>query len=309
MPNIRNYLKRSMTFLVAVLFGAAILMSVQSQRAQAAFNVNFTNYWIGQITPGTGHIGVDIWWPAGGGNIYNPCHISSDMFYGACVLANAAQTSYYKVMNYGLSGNNFPYGIFIDNQNTNTCTSAPWCTNPGASSFNHGWGRLISDGSLEIYPHVLGAYNPSNNTVGGVRISSDFYHFANGGRYSRDIGNVTLPSLGQAGVGRLNGFATYNGSPVANDRVLLEIFQRESSRGTSTGHPMYGFSVVRNNGDAYYNTGALPSGSYKIYITDTQTGRKIILDGVNVFSQHERIDFRLEQRCFGFSSNICTDPA
>ena len=121
-----------------------------------------------------------------------------------------------------------------------------------------------------------------------------------------DIGNIALPQIGEAGVGRLNGFVTNNGSSVSNNRVLFEIFQRDASRTTSSGYPMKGFSVVRNNNDGYYNTGALPNGSYIIYVTDTQTGRKILLDGINVYHLHERIDFRLEQSCFGISGPVCT---
>lgn len=303
----KKHSKLTSLFLVVLLsFSTALL--VRYQTAKAAFNVAFTNFWVADVSPGTGHIGVDIWWP-GGGSEYNPCHHSNDIFYGSCVLSNNNTTSYYKVMSYTPSGTDFPYGIFIDNQNPNFCKTSNWCTNKPANSFTHGWGNLISDGSLEIYPHVLGSYNPSANTVGGVRVKSDFFLFANGGRYSKSIGRITLPELGQSGVGRMNGFSTHNGTRVGNNRVQLDIFQRESTRRTSTGHEMYGFSSIRNNADGYYNTGALPSGTYKIYITDTQTGRKIILDGVNIFSQHERLDFKLEQRCFGFNGIPCIDPA
>lgn len=278
-------------------------------RANAAFNVNFTNFWIGKVTPGTGHIGVDIWWPGGNGD-YNPCQHSEDIFYGACVLSNSGRSSYYKVMSYTPSGTDFPYGIFIDNQNNNYCKTSSWCTNKSANSFNHGWGRLISDGSIEIYPHdANGNYNPSGYDVGGVRVASDFFLFANGGRYSKDIGNITLPQIGQPNVGRLNGFATINSVNAANNRLLLEVFQESATRKTSTGHPMTGFTVVRNNSDGYFNSGAVPSGSYKMYITDTLTGRKIILQGVNIFQLHERLDFKLEQRCFGYPSLNCIDPA
>jgi hypothetical protein len=298
-----------MLTLVLSLAVAGLMVSLKApSKSYAAYDVNFTNFWVGNVTPGSGHIGVDIWWPSNGSE-YNPCHHSSDIYYGACALANNATASYYKVMNYSPSGNDFPYGIFVDNQNTNTCKTSSWCTNKLATSFNHGWGRIITDGSIEIYPHISGSYNPSSNTVGGVRIQSDFFLFANGGRYSKNIGDIILPELGKPGVGKMNGFVTNNGSPVANNRVLFEIFQRDSSMRTSTGIPMNGFSSVKNNGDAYYNTGALPSGSYKIYITDTQTGHKIILEGVNIFSQYERLDFKLEQRCFGFTSIPCTDPA
>jgi len=291
---------------ILLLAGAAI---VWSNRAEAAYNVTFSNLWVGTITPGSGHVGVDIWWP-GGSSDYNPCQHSNDAYYGACILSNTAQTSYYKVMNYTPTSSDFPYGIFVDSQNQNYCKTSSWCTNKTATSFTHGWMKLITDASIEVYPYDSnGQYNPSNNTVGGVRIQSDFPLFANGGRYSNNIGNVALPQIGQANVGKLNGFATYNGTKVAANRLLVEAFQRSATRKTSTGFPMTGFTTVSSNSDGYFNTGALPSGSYKIYITDTQTGHKVILDGVNIISQYERLDFKLEQRCFGYPNTFCTDPA
>jgi len=299
---------RSASLIVAALI-CALVPLLQPPQAMAV-DVNFANVRIGKVTPGSGHIGVDIWWPSGGSN-YLPCQHSNDPYYGACVLSNAAPTSYYKVGNYTSSSSNFPYGIFVDNQNQNYCTSASWCTNKTAPSFNHGWARLISDASLEVYPYDnLNQYNPSGNTIGGVRIQvTGFPLIANGGRYSNNVGDVPLPQLGQANVGRLNGFVTNNGSTAANNRAYFEIFQRDSTRTTSSGYPMAGFTLVHNNSDGYYNTGALPSGSYRIYVTDTQNNHKIILDGINVFSQYERLDFKLEKPCFGFPSSGCTDPA
>ncbi len=296
--------------IIALLIAVSSLILIKQQSAKAAYDANFANFWVGRVTPGSGHIGVDLWWP-GGGSEYNPCHHSNDAYYDACVLSNAAQTSYYKVMSYTPSGTDFPYGIFLDNQNADFCTTAPWCRTAGnTGTVRHGWVTLISDGSLEVYPHVSGgSYNPSANTVGGVRITASFFHFANGGRYSPDIGNIALPQLGEANVGKLNGFATYNGVKAANNRMLIEAFQRDESRFTSTGYIMRGFTSVRNNNDGYFNTGALPSGKYLMFITDTSTGRKIILDNVNIFSTYERLDFKLEQSCFGYPQIQCTDPA
>ncbi len=291
---------------------ALVLLSASAlipNKVNAGYESDWVNMWISQVTPGSGHIGVDMWWPRD----YLPCHHSDDIYYDACTLSNAAQTSYYKVHNYTPSSNDFPYGIFIDNQNRDACTTASWCRDVGGGDMiNHGWARLITDAALEFYPHVSGSYNPAANTIGGVRVHvQGFPHFANGGRYSNPLGTVTLPQLGQPNVGRLNGFATYNGVKASNNRVLLEIFQESSTSSTSTGFPMTGFTTVRNNNDGYYNTGALPSGTYLMFITDTgpNPDRKIILRGVNIFSEHERLDFRLEQQCFGYPALNCTDPA
>lgn len=291
------------------LFIATLLLvfSVLPNKASAGYESDWVNLWVGKVTPGDGHVGVDIWWPQD----YLPCQHSSDIYYDACVLSNDAQTSYYKVQNYTSSSNDFPYGIFIDNRNIDTCTTAGWCHDAGGGDLiNHGWARLITDASLEIYPHVSGSYNPSANTVGGVRVHvQGFPTFANGGRYSYPIGDIHLPQLGQSGVGKLNGFITNGGSSVSNNRVLFEVFQEQSTMSTTLGFPMTGFTTVRNNSDRYFNTGALPSGTYKIYITDTSTNHKIILKGVHIYSSYERIDFDISQPCFGHSGPDCTDPA
>lgn len=277
---------------------------------QAAYDVGFSDIWIGRVTPGYGYIGVDTWWPKSGGGIYNPCQNSADAFYGACILSNAGQTSYYKVQHYSPGSSDFPYGIFVDNQNQNYCTSASWCQNKNATTVNHGWGRLVTDASLEIYPiYAAGQYNAAASSVGGVRVQTDFPNFANGGRYSKNIGDIALPVLGQTNVGKLNGFVTYKGAPVSNNRFLFEAFQEQSTYNSSTGFPLTGFAVTRNDSSGYYNLGAVPSGTYKIYITDTQTNHKIILSNVSIRSTYERLDFQLEQGCFGHISPNCTDPA
>jgi len=294
----------------AVLLSTALLIAAGWPQSASAADVNFTNLWVGNVSPGSGHIGVDMWWPNGGSS-YLPCHNSNDIYYGACILSNADTVSYYKVMHYAPSGTDFPFGVFVDNQNSNHCTSASWCKNKSATTINHGWARLISDISLEIYPYDSdGQYNPSGNTIGGLRIEANsFPNFSNGGRYSNNVGDISLPQLGQTNVGKLNGFVTENGVKVGKNRVSFDVFQRDRTRTSSTGYPLAGFTLVKNNSDGYYNTGPVPSGSYRIYITDTQTNHKIILDGVNIFHSHERLDFKLEQRCFGYPNLNCTDPA
>jgi len=298
-----------LSFMLGLIAAFLLIAGIKPMTAHAAYNVSFANFWIGKVTPGSGHIGVDIWWNNGSGD-YLPCQNSHDAFYDACALSNAAQSSYYKVMNYTPTTSDFPYGVFIDNQDPDVCTSSSWCGDPGGGdTINHGWARIINSGSLEIYPHIAGSYNPSANTVGGVRLVDGFFNFANGGRYSDNIGDIALPQIGEANVGKLNGFVTSGGSSVANNRVLFEAFQEQSTRSSSTGYPLTGFTTVRNNSDGYYSTGAVPSGTYKIYITDTQSGHKIILNDIGVNSQYERLDFRIDQNCFGYPGPNCQDPA
>jgi hypothetical protein len=305
--------KRFIKLSALTLLCLALVVGVtlwKPKTAKAAYDVGFSNMWVGKVTPGYGYIGVDIWWPNSSGGAYNPCQNSSDPYYGACILSNSAQTSYYKVQHFSPSGTDFPYGIFIDNQNQNYCTSSSWCQNKNAGTIYHGWSRLITNASIEIYPiYANGQYDASHSTTGGVRIQTDFPSFANGGRYSNNIGDIALPQIGQPNVGKLNGFVTYKGAPVSNNRFLFEAFQEQSTSSTSTGFPMTGFSTTTNGNNGYYNLGALPAGTYKIYITDLPTKHKIILSNVSIRTTYERLDFQLDQGCFGHPGSSCVDPA
>lgn len=270
---------------------------------------NFANINIGQIRPGNGHVGVDIWWIRSNSVTYVPCHHADDIYYGACIMSDIDKISYYKVMQYSPEGNNFPYGVFIDNNNENYCKSQVWCSSQNSSSIQHNWANLVTGGALEIYPYdAAKQYNPYNNNVGGVRVIIDgFPYMANGGKYSIPIGDIHLPKIGERNVGRLNGFITVNGHAVDAGRVNLEIFQNGASRTSSMGYPLSGISFIANIVGGYYNTGALPSGSYKIYITDRVSNRKVILDGVIITYTYERLDFELNQRCFGQANFNCDD--
>ncbi len=165
-----------------------------SATAAPATNVSFSNIWVGNISPGSGHAGVDIWWNGSNSSPYNPCHHSSDAYYGACIMSDSGPVSYYKIVHFAPGGNDIPFGLFIDNQDPNYCRTAPWCTNPTAQNLNHGWANLVTGAALEIYPYnAAGQYDPYTNNTGGVRVQvNDFPTFANGGRYSAQVGNIAL---------------------------------------------------------------------------------------------------------------------
>jgi hypothetical protein len=277
-------------------------------------DVGFSNIQVGKITPGSGHVGVDIWYVRDKSfndksGIYNPCHDNTNPYYGACQLSKNGPISYYKVLRFRPDGSNFPYGIFIDNKNDNRCTTdQPWC-NKQATSFEHNWGKMVTGGSLEIYPHAPGTVDsiPSSNIAGGVRIYFDsFPTKANGGRYTVDIGDIKLPQLGEPDVGKMNGFITDNGKKITEGRVTFDYFQNGGDRRTSTGYIVSGFSTSSSNADGYYTSGPVPNGSsYKLYVTDNNTGKKIIIDGLEIKGTDRRIDFDLSKECFGFKSIPC----
>lgn len=219
-------------------------------------------------------------------------------------MSKSGPISYYKVHRFKPEGTNFPYGIFIDNKNDNRCllTDKSWCK-PKDKSYNHDWGKQVTGAALEIYPHAPGTqeFKPAQNSVGGVRIYVDgFPVYANGGRYSADIGNVRLPKFGEPDVGKMNGYVYEKGTKVAKGRVTFDFFQNGGTRKTSTGYTVSGFASSSNGDTAYYTSGAVPNGSYKLYITDEKTRKKIIIDGLGIEGTGRRIDFDVAKKCFGY---------
>lgn len=301
----------------AVLGGAYLAYSGFALVPRA--DVRFSNIQVGKITPGSGHVGVDIWYKRNAlfqdkSGIYNPCHDKDNESYSGCQLSKNGPISYYKVLRFSPEGTNFPYGIFIDNSNDNRCTTGrSWCS--AAKTLNHDWGRLVTGGSLEIYPHLPGTtdFKPAKGKVGGVRIYVDgFPIYANGGRYSVDIGDIKLPQFGDPDVGKMNGLVFENGKRVKESRVSFDFYQNGGDRKTSTGYGVSGFSASNNNKNGYYTSGAIPNGSYKLYVTDNETGQKIILDGLEVEGLNRRMDFELTEECFGWAKLGCvvdTHPA
>lgn len=262
--------------------------------------VNFANIPLEAVIAGPGgyHAGIDI--SLGG---YVPGHHADDPYYGANVMASVGPLSYYRVVGPG----DHPFGVFINNQDTNDCTRctqgepcAAWCDDRCTEAFEHGWANRVTSASVEVYPKDAG--------YGGVRIAvGGFGHFANGGAYSASAGVVRLPRAGEPGVSKLNGFvwATAGGAPVGDGRVTVDIFHFGPERLTSTGLPMHGFGSTHTNGDGYYRFDALFYGRHKTYVTDNVTGRKKVV-WIDLGSPDVRLDFVLDHPCFGMAT--CEDP-
>jgi hypothetical protein len=311
LDKVRNLSGKSKFLLFIITFAALGAGYFAYKSFAATPSVNFSNIWVGKITPGRGHVGVDIWYATWREKTYNPCHHKENKSYGACAMSKDGPVSYYKVFGFNPEGTGFPHGIFIDNKGSNLCKSAAaWC-DASLTDIQHNWGRRVTGGAIEIYPYGPdGTYNPYKQDVGGVRVFVEgFPNLANGGRYSKQVGDIALPRMGDPGIGRLNGFVTENGKVVREDkRANFDFFQEGSSLKTSTGYPVHGFSSLPSNQDGYYSSGALPVGNYKLYVTDRKTSRKIVLY-LQINSPHERLDFKLDQPCFGYPGPKCEDPA
>ncbi|MBY0315888.1 MAG: hypothetical protein K2Q26_10235 [Bdellovibrionales bacterium] len=257
-------------FNVSAFVSTASLNSEDSPQGSQYANVVF-----GGLTEGSGHIGVDIAWDKGD-SLYNPCHHSDDIYYGACIMSSVGPVSYYKVLIFSNGSNNFPSGIFIDSENNNYCSGQSWCKTSGPV-VPHNWQNLLSYVALEIYPYgSSGGYDPRTNSHGGLRVSvNSFPQRSGSGKHSVDLGKIALPQMGHPQVGKLNGFVRSQGQAVAAERMNIDAFQTGlSTYLSSTGYPFYGFSSSPTNQDGYYTTGPVPQGTYKTYLTDNRTGKK-----------------------------------
>ncbi|MCA9581660.1 MAG: hypothetical protein KC416_07675, partial [Myxococcales bacterium] len=199
-------------------------------------------------------------------------------------------------------------GIFIDNRNPNQCRMcekglpcSSWCDDWCTKEFDHKWANKVTKAALEIYPH--------DDDYGGVRlVVSDFSHASNGGVYSEAVGTITLPKAGASGVAKLNGFVwkTRGGAAVGNDEFNIDFFHFGPAKKTSAGVDTLGFGSTHTNGDGYYLFRAVYYGNHKTYLTDKKSGKKKVV-WVNLASPDVRLDFYLDEPCFGYAGG-CEDP-
>lgn len=274
-----------------------------------------------------GHIGVDMWMnqsDLNNGKDYSPClNPQGEPDIGACALPGG----YYKVLHYcSPKSNDFPFGVFIDNNNNGVQSN---------------WGNKISGVALEIYPYsdnVNASWNSFCNLKGGYDlqpccgqtiygglrlVANNFNNNANGGSFSANIGLVTVPQNGDPGVGIVNGFICHSGAnrppscPNRNnapDHTVnftwfgqVPVYNR-----SSTGYPVYSFNSWPNqststgspsSGSGYYTSGPLLFGMTKTYITNMQTGQNWLCS-FNIDSYGSRVDFNLDDASLGHP-DIC----
>lgn len=294
-------LKGSLPLVSAVLLFIAIVIS----SAPRAYADDTTNYpwirpdnWLSQVISspsgagGFGHITVDIELDKPG-QAYNPCHNTSDTFAMAC----GNNGGFYKVVRYNPNGNDFPYGIFIDNSN---------------NGINHFWARRVGTVYLEVYPYSVFVTPPLDgyrldpgacNCIvhGGFEVIINDWK----GGYSANIGKLQVTSLVESDVGRLNGFIKRNGSTVKQGDVNIDWFgQDPNTTRSSTGYPVRSFTSWPTNNDGYYTSGPVLKGNYHIYVLDkgpNQQGpqHKVECFGIAINSVNDRMDLELTQQHFG----------
>ncbi len=299
-----SFIKRSTQVLLAIV-GVILPLGLSTATAYADDTTNYPwirpDRWLSQVISsptggiGQGHIGVDIKLGRVPNDIYNPCHNASDTYYQLCAIPGG----YYKVHNYWLGGNDFPYGIFVDSKDDKT-------------QISHNWAKRVGSVFMEIYPYSVAVPKGSDGyrldpgacgctVYGGYQVSVNDW---NGG-YSKNIGQIRVASFADRDVGKMNGYIKKNRVPVKAGEVNIDWFGMDrSTTRSSTGYPVYSFASWPTNKDGYYTSGPVLKGNYHIYVSQFDPNNKTLLKkvecvGINVKGQGDRIDMELTRQHFG----------
>lgn len=254
--------------------------------------------------------GVDVVFggdPRGGlPGAYLPCQSRGaagrpdDPYYAACQTG-----AYYKFV----TGFDFPVGIFIDDEN---------------NGVRHLFGQRVVSSALEIYPRLLqdGKMLPDLEQHGRVRVATGtrlvggvlqdaFPHRANGGSYTLPVGTVRLPTAGDPGVGRVNGYALRaDGSPGAIGEFHLSLFQDGGEPyASSAGYPLASFAAGDSKDAAgYYTSGLIRPGTYagnavryRLDAAGAATHEPAVHVRFRMQAPVDRVDFHLGEPDLGLS--------
>lgn len=254
------------------------------------------------ITNGVGHIGMNVTLDDG----TLPCKTPSDPSYPASQVPGGYEY-YYEFGFERIYCAPVPrnpsdesrwqrFGLFIANS-----VEQSSCPVNGNPRIQHNWGKRVVRADVEIYPWVSlsdPTYRPGVNQLGGARFSvTNWSIFANGGRYSPEIGAFALPSIDRPH-GLLNGFVWEDVSrrrTAAAGRLAIDMFQQGNEPRSSTGYSIEGFASTGNKADGYYTSGPLYPGTYLLYVTDTKTGRSMQPFQTGVFRPYEKISFEVSE--------------
>ena len=256
------------------------------------------------IEPGLSHASLN------GGTSYMPCKGTptsipnvedpingGEPYKAAC--ENTVDPSYYRS---GLFGGGlrkrvplFENGITVGNYDqTNGCIAV--CT--------HRWAERLTRFDVEIYlkkrDPATGRVSTDFDYVRPRFTATSFPHARPGGVLeSVDFGTITPLKAYQRGAARLQGLIFTKGTTrAAAGRVRFSMFENDANGRTSTGQPLQAFSVFTSTG-AYYSTGTVYAGSYKLRLRDIETNRCVVLKHLPLPSMGQRVDIRLDRPAFG----------
>ena len=255
------------------------------------------------VEPGLSHADLN------GGTSYMPCKGAptavanvedpvngGEPYKAAC--ENTADPSYYRsgLFPAGLRKRVpiFEGGISVGNTDrTDACVVV--CT--------HRWAEKLSRYDVEIYlkkqDPKTGRWATDFDYVRPRFTVSSFPYRQGTTLLSADWGTVTPLKAYQRGAARLSGLIFAKGSTrAAAGRVRFSMFQNDATGRTSTGQPLQAFAVFTSTG-AFYSTGTVYAGSYKLRLKDLETNRCVLLKHLPLPSMGQRIDLRLDRPAFG----------
>ncbi len=243
-----------------------------------------------------------------GGASYAPCKgrptalpTVVDPVYGGepykAACENTVDPSYYRSGPFtgglGKQAPQFPNGIVMTNAD-----ATPACV----VVCNHHWAERLSRFDVEIY---LKKKTETGGTVTDFdyvrpRFSvSSFPRRSGSGLVSADYGTIRPLKAYEAGAARLQGIVFAKGTTRAEgNRVRVSMFENDANGRTSTGQLLQAFSVFTASG-GYYSTGTVYAGSYKLRLTDLETGTCVLLKYLPLPSMGIRVDLHLDQAGFG----------
>ena len=228
-------------------------------------------------------------------NVEDPVN-GGEPYKAAC--ENTVDPSYYRSGLFGAGLHKtvpaFANGISIGNTDT---------TQACALVCSHQWAQRLSRFDVEIY---LKKPDPATGRVvtdfDYVRprfTVSSFPQRSGTTLLSADWGTITPPKAYARGTARLQGLVFSAGSTrAAAGRVRFSMFENDANGRTSTGQPLQAFSVFTTTG-AFYSTGTVYAGSYKLRLTDLDRGTCVVLKHLPLPSMGQRIDIHLDRPAFG----------
>lgn len=242
------------------------------------------------------------------GSVYAPCKGKPtalptivDPVYGGepykAACENTTDPSYYRSGPFtgGLrkQAPQFPHGIVMGNSDaTRACVVV--C--------QHHWAERLTRFDVEIY---LKKRLPSGSLVTDFdyvrpRFSvGAFPHRSGAGMVSADFGTIRPLKAYERGTARLQGVIYAAGTTRAEgNRVRVSMFENDANGRTSTGQLLQAFAVFTASG-GYYSTGTVYAGSYKLRLTDLETGRCVVLKHLPLPSMGIRVDLHLDRPGFG----------
>jgi hypothetical protein len=168
---------------------------------------------------------------------------------------------------------------------------------------SHRWAEKLSRFDVEIYlkkkDPVSGRVVTDFEYVRPRFTVSAFPRRQGTGLVSADWGTITPLKAYARGTARLQGLIFSKGGTRAEaGRVRFSIFENDANGRTSTGQPLQAFSVFTSTG-SFYSIGTVYAGSYKMRLTDLETGTCVVLKHLPLPDMGQRIDIHLDRPAFG----------